>query len=57
VELHVAEKVESKCRAAKGCRFTFRESATPYLKFISPSVASPDETVNWNGMWRVNDTS
>jgi hypothetical protein len=57
VELHVAEKVESKCRAAAGCKFTFRESSTPYLKFISPSVSSPDGTVNWHGIWRVSDTS
>lgn len=57
LELHVDEKVQSTCKAATGgCKFYYKEGATPKLKFIQPSVASPREVVNWYAIWRVSNT-
>lgn len=43
VELHVHQKVQSKCTSSKGkCVFTYSRGATPYLKYIGPNAGTPD---------------
>lgn len=55
VIVYVSGKPQSIC-GTTSCKYTYSDTATPYLDTLSPFAAIPGTYIKWLGFWRLSNT-